>query len=220
MYKIIRIAAFLLFMASTADAYNGVNIHHNGGKIGINYHYGDGSFNYNYSDTIDVGGNVSAEAGKAPQKTTIGANGVYEAKVISITDGDTIKAQIGDTVYNVRFIGVDTPETKHPDKPVEHYGKEASEYTEEALKNRYVWLETDVQAYDRYNHLLAYVWLDKPDNTENEGNIKKNMFNAQLALDGYAKAMTVPPNTKYADLFYRYEHEARENGKGLWKGQN
>lgn len=136
--------------------------------------------------------------------------------VSRVVDGDTIEVINNDAKYKVRLIGVDTPETKHPKKGVEYYGKEASEFTKNALEGKIVYLEFDVGKQDRYKRLLAYVWLD-----EDETDIRK-MFNSILLLEGYAQIMTVPPNVKYVEYFKEYQKEARELNKGLWakeKGQ-
>ncbi|MBO8138732.1 MAG: thermonuclease family protein [Desulfotomaculum sp.] len=113
------------------------------------------------------------------------------------------------------MIGVNTPETHHPTKPVEPYGPEAEKFTRSQLEGRQVWLEKDVQERDKYKRMLAYIWMQQPLNN-NEVEIRKKMFNAQLLLDGYAQVMTVPPNVKYAEVFVKLQKEARENKRGLW----
>ena len=124
---------------------------------------------------------------------------VYVERVI---DGDTFETAGGE---DIRFIGVDTPETKHPEKGVEYYGKEASKYTTNQLEGKTVYLEYDVEKKDKYKRILAYVFL--PDGT---------FFNAKLLHDGYANLLTIPPNVKYVDLFIELAKEARENKRGLW----
>lgn len=122
-------------------------------------------------------------------------------KAIRVIDGDTIKLENGETV---RYIGIDTPETVHPNKPVQYYGKEASEYNRNLVEGKTVYLEYDVQERDKYGRLLAYVFVD-------------DIFvNARLVKEGYARVSTYPPNVKYQDLFLKLEREARENSRGLW----
>jgi micrococcal nuclease len=126
----------------------------------------------------------------------------------SVVDGDTIKVQFdaGGT-FTVRLIGIDTPETKHPSKPVQCFGVEASAKTAELLPpGTRVELEMDVQALDRYGRNLAYVWRD--------GSMV--MVNQQLVAEGYALTLTIPPNVKYAEQFAEAARIARENGLGLW----
>jgi micrococcal nuclease len=77
-----------------------------------------------------------------------------------VIDGDTIEVRINNRTEKVRFIGVDTPETVHPTKGEEPYGREASDYTKSQLNDQSVGLEFDVEKRDRYGRLLAYVWLE------------------------------------------------------------
>jgi micrococcal nuclease len=134
-----------------------------------------------------------------------------KASVIRVVDGDTLQVEVSGQKERVRLIGVDTPETKHPKKGVEYYGKEAFAFAQSCLSGRVVWLEFDVGQRDRYRRLLAYVWLE-----ENEQDTRK-MFNSVLLIEGYAQLMTIPPNVKYVDQFRQYQTEARENKRGLWR---
>ncbi len=108
--------------------------------------------------------------------------------------------------WKVRYIGINTPETKHPTKGVEHFGKEASEANRKLVDGKTINLEFDVEQRDRYGRLLAYVFL------------KDGTFvNAWLVEHGFAQVMTVPPNVKYQELFLKLQREARKTGRGLWK---
>ncbi len=128
-------------------------------------------------------------------------------QVVRLIDGDTIQVCciFGDR-EKVRYIGINTPETKHPTKGVEHFGKEASEANRRLVEEKTVRLEFDLQQFDKYGRTLAYVYLE--DGT---------FVNAWLVEHGYAMVMTVPPNVKYQDLFLRLQREAREAGRGLWE---
>lgn len=160
----------------------------------------------------------------ALESLEIRRNTVYKAKIERVVDGDTaIVSFIFDdgSKYlreRVRFLGVDTPETVHPNKPVQYYGKEASDFTKAQLTDKTVWLQTDVGVKDRYDRMLAYVWTSEPSKAdlEDEAAIRSKMFNARLLLDGYAQLMTIQPNSKYANLFVHFQREAREAKKGLW----
>lgn len=138
---------------------------------------------------------------------------LIKAKVTKAVDGDTVHVRLkSGKEEKVRFIGVDTPEST---MQVEPYGKEAAAYTKSKLLNKDVWLELDVQERDKYDRLLAYVWLSPP-TKESDKEIRAKMFNAVLLLEGYAQVMTVPPNVKYAEYFRKYQQEAREKSAGLW----
>ena len=122
--------------------------------------------------------------------------------VVRVIDGDTI---VLDGNEKVRLIGVDTPETKHPRKQVEYFGKAASAFTTRIVEGRKVRLEYDWQRQDKYGRTLAYVFLE--DGT---------FLNAEIIKQGYGHAYTRFP-FKFLEEFRQYEREARENSRGLWK---
>ena len=123
-----------------------------------------------------------------------------------VVDGDTFWVKDGtEKGMKIRLIGVNTPETVHPQKPVEYYGKEASAFMKSLLEGKNVILEYDVERKDRYGRTLAYVYLE--DGT---------FVNALLVEEGYAQVATYPPNVKYAEKFSKLQREAREQNKGLW----
>lgn len=135
------------------------------------------------------------------------------ASVTKVIDGDTVWVRLKDgREEKVRLIGVDTPEST---REVEPYGKEAAAYTKKRLEKKTVYLELDVGERDKYDRLLAYVWLFRPKGDGAE-EVRAKMFNAELLLNGYAQVLTVPPNVKYAELFTDFQREAREKKKGLW----
>lgn len=144
----------------------------------------------------------------------VSQNTFKEAVVKRVIDGDTIELTTGE---KVRLILVDTPETKHPTKEVQYFGKEASDYTTKALTGKTVYLQKDVSETDRYGRLLRYVWLQRPttDEPTNE-EIAKYCFNSLLLENGYAKLATFPPDIKYVDFFRTREQIARNNNYGLW----
>ncbi|AVX31511.1 micrococcal nuclease [Carboxydocella thermautotrophica] len=146
-----------------------------------------------------------------------GQQNYLPARVLSVSDGDTIHVSLNGKNERVRMIGVNTPEIAHPELGIKEqpYGQAAKNYTSKALQGRKVFLEFDVEKRDKYGRLLAYVWLEKPfSNQETEA--RKKMFNAILLQNGYAQVMTIPPNVKYADFFVKLQREARNQGKGLW----
>lgn len=139
---------------------------------------------------------------------------VVEATVVRVVDGDTAVFRLeGGATEKTRFIGIDTPESTNS---IERYGQEAAAYTKDALSpGDTVFLERDVEERDRYGRLLAYVWLERPTRVD-ESAIRLYMLNARLALDGYAKQMTIQPNSKYAGYFREFVGEARAEEAGLW----
>ena len=126
-------------------------------------------------------------------------------KVLRVIDGDTLLVDVEGSKEKVRLIGVNTPETRHPEIGAQYFGKEASRYTEGRLQGKRVRLETDVEERDQYGRLLAYVWLGD------------ELFNATLIEEGMAQVMTVPPNEHYRDRFQQLQNEARKKGVGMWK---
>ena len=131
--------------------------------------------------------------------------GMLAAKVTRVVDGDTIVVSFDGRTERVRLIGVDTPESVHPDQGRNvPYGKVASEFTKSRLEGKEVFLEFDVAERDKYGRLLAYVYIDGA------------MFNKTLLDEGHAMVATYPPNVKYVDVFTAAQKAARKAGKGLW----
>ena len=109
--------------------------------------------------------------------------------VTYVIDGDTFIFQDKNgEEMKVRMIGIDTPESVHPDETKNtEEGKQASEYTKGRLEGKEIGLEFDIQKEDQYGRTLAYVWLDG------------KLFNKELLSEGYASLFTFPPNIKYVD---------------------
>lgn len=128
--------------------------------------------------------------------------------VVRISDGDTISVDMNGTEEKIRMIGVDTPETHHPSKPVQCFGRAASEFTKKFIGTQPVRLEADPlnDNRDRYQRLLRYVYT--PDG---------KMLNRELVAQGYGFAYTSFPMEK-SDEFQKLEDNARENNLGLWGG--
>ena len=146
----------------------------------------------------------------------VDASDIVQGIVARVIDGDTAVIRVNGEDRRVRFLGVDTPETVHPTKGVQPYGKEASNLTKESLTGRNVWLEYDKNPTDRYNRHLAYIWLSKPTQINNE-TIRHNMYNAILLAGGYAKVMIIKPNNRYEKLFKEIESEAKKSKLGMWQ---
>ena len=145
-----------------------------------------------------------SEALQAQQATSRKKEQSEYRTVTRVVDGDTIILDGGE---RVRLIGVDTPETVHPQKPVEYFGKEASAFTKSMVEGKKVRLEYDWERKDKYGRTLAYVYLE--DGT---------LLNAEIVKQGYGHAYTRFP-FKYLERFREYEKDANEHQRGLWKGQ-
>jgi micrococcal nuclease len=142
--------------------------------------------------------------GPRPAAGPVQANAVVE----HVVDGDTIDVRLGSGAEErVRLIGIDTPESKKPDTPVECFALEAAAGTARLLPvGTPVRLEQDVEARDRYGRLLAYV-LRSSDGL---------FVNLELARAGYAGLLTYPPNVAHTDEFVTAVAAARAAGVGLW----
>ena len=125
-------------------------------------------------------------------------------KVVRVVDGDTINVEINGQTESVRYIGIDTPETVDPRRPVQCFGVEASKKNKELVEGKMVRLEKDITDRDKYNRLLRYIWL---------GDI---LINQKLVEQGFAKSYSYPPNIKYQDKFVAAEKKARTDKLGLW----
>ncbi len=127
-------------------------------------------------------------------------------RVVRFSDGDTITVDMNGKEETIRMIGVDTPETHHPELPVQCYGPAASAYTKDLIGEQKVRLEADPtnQNRDRYDRLLRYVYL--PDG---------RLVAAELVKNGYGFAYTSFPFTK-KDEFVNLEQQAKAENKGLW----
>lgn len=145
-----------------------------------------------------------------PSPTPKILNSFFEVRVTSVIDGDTIEIEGG---KKVRYIGIDTPETKHPTKGVQCYGLEASQKNMELVDGKLIRMQKDVSETDRYGRLLRYVWLVNENATDSAG----LFVNDYLVREGYAVASTFPPDVMYSRQFIEAARVAREGNKGLWK---
>jgi endonuclease YncB( thermonuclease family) len=144
--------------------------------------------------------------GTTAHSEDVGARAGELRKVVRVVDGDTIVVSPNE---KVRLIGVDTPETVHPKKAVECFGKDAKEFTRRAVEGKTIRLVLDEvntkrRHKDRYGRTLAYTYL--ADGT---------MLNAELIRQGYAHAYTRFP-FRYLVEFRELERQARTRTVGLW----
>lgn len=125
------------------------------------------------------------------------------AQVLDVTDGDTIRVLLSGEEESVRYIGIDTPEVD-PSIGVECFGSAASAANRRLVAGETVALVFDDERRDRYGRLLAYVYVGD------------TFVNAELVRDGFARTLTISPNTEFAALFDRLVQRAGAAGRGLW----
>lgn len=149
-------------------------------------------------------------------KSSVGDTVLDESNEISLEEVSLKRVVDGDTLIvtnsngedmRVRLIGIDTPESVHPDESKNTLdGDIASEYTKSLLEvGQILYLEYDVDQLDVYNRTLAYVWLTNDVDSNNIESISNHMLNAKLVADGYAVAKRFAPNVKYAEIFENLE---------------
>lgn len=173
-------------------------------------------FNFSvYADDVNINYNSDTGVFSIPFGRTYNYDDILVSRVI---DGDTLQLEDG---TRVRLIGIDTPEMHESEKlqrdaqrsgedarVIQNLGKQAYEFTRKLVEGKRVGLEFDSERHDKYDRLLAYVYLKDKD---------KTFVNAEVVKQGYASLMTIPPNVKYADLFQKLYRQAREEKRGLWK---
>jgi micrococcal nuclease len=118
--------------------------------------------------------------------------------VIRVIDGDTIEVSLAGAIYDVRYIGIDTPEFGEP------WADEATELNKELVEGETVWLEKDVSETDKYGRLLRYVYVGD------------TFVNAELVKQGLAWAKAYEPDTKNQDSFEELEAKAKQDKIGIW----
>ena len=154
---------------------------------------------------------------QAPPTRPAEPAGYAVAHVTRVVDGDTIEARVVRVVpgagageveagrtYDVRVIGIDTPETVKPGAPVECFGHEASAASTILMEDRQVLLVKDTEETDAYGRLLRYVYL------------ADELVGARLVLNGYARALPYPPNVRHAAMLAALQRYARDRGIGMW----
>ena len=149
----------------------------------------------------------SLAAACAPQAPGSGPPADGRGVVVHVVDGDTLDVRVGGTEERVRLLGIDTPESVAPNRPVQCYGAEASAYLASLVPGgTQVRLERDAVARDKFGRLLAYVYRDEDD----------LLVNLALVEQGYADAVTYGDNEALYPQLVAAEGEARNGGRGLW----
>ncbi len=147
---------------------------------------------------------LSSQVAPAPSPTPLPKGEVIVTKVV---DGDTIHVDLNGHDTTIRIIGIDTPETVDPRKPVQCMGKEASQRAKELLLKKIVYLEPDPTQgdKDKYGRLLRYVFINGSDD-----------YGLGAILEGLAHEYTYNVPYKYQTDYKSAEKAAREAKVGLW----
>ena len=153
---------------------------------------------------------TASPGGPAPTASTglAPAGPTENAVVVRVVDGDTIIVDRGRGDERLRYVGIDTPESVKPGTPVAFMGHEASAANVALVGGREVVLERDVSDRDRFDRLLRYVWL-----REGESWL---LVNLELVRQGYASAVSFPPDVRLQGELRAAERVARDAGLGLW----
>jgi micrococcal nuclease len=126
------------------------------------------------------------------------------AYALRAVDGDTIEVRLDGHAEDVRYIGVDTPETVKPGTPVQCFGPRAHRFDQSLVAGRRVRLVFDAERRDVYGRLLAYVYVGG------------RFVNGELVRRGFARILAIPPNIRFAKRFVRLQTKAARAGRGLW----
>jgi len=129
-----------------------------------------------------------------------------KCSVVRVVDGDTIIVKYNGENTRTRLIGVDTPESVNPDASRNcKEGKIASKYTKKRLTGKTVKIVPGKDPTDKYGRMLAYVYIGK------------EFYNYKLLKIGYARMMTIAPNTQYVSMFKKAQSYAKKHNRGFWK---
>ncbi len=134
-----------------------------------------------------------------------GVSGQSKTGVVqTVYDGDTVRLTDG---RRVRYLGIDTPEMfyRNPNKSPEPYARKATKLNRQLVSGQQVVLKTDTQLKDKYDRLLAHVYLE--DGT---------WVNAKLLEEGLARVLIIPPNVRHRDKFLKLQRKAQKEKKGIW----
>jgi micrococcal nuclease len=152
-----------------------------------------------------AGGALDAGGPSRPAALTGTPTG-ERVRVLRVADGDTIIVRLHGERERVRYIGIDTPESVAPDRPVGCFGERAAEENRRIVGGRTVALEFDAERRDRFGRLLAYV-----------RRIPDGLFvNAALVRGGFARTLTIRPNVRHEQQLRALAGDARAAGRGLW----
>jgi micrococcal nuclease len=142
------------------------------------------------------------------RNTPVESKDKEQVLVNRVVDGDTIVLEDG---RKIRYLYVDTPETKKPGAAVYCFGPEASEYNKKLVEHKEIVMVKDKDPQDRYGRELRLIYLPGEDTSKIETSI-----NAKIVNNGFARAVSYSPNTTYKNNFQALEKIAQQQMKGLW----
>jgi micrococcal nuclease len=147
-----------------------------------------------------------------PEEKVVDIPETNTAEVLRVVDGDTLVLLYNGTTTKARLIGIDTPESVDPKRPVECYGKEAKEYVTSTLTGSVVQVEIDDTQgmYDKYGRMLVYVY---------QNGTSSISVNQELIEKGYAKEYTYNKAYRYVKDFKESEQRAKEKNVGVWNSE-
>jgi micrococcal nuclease len=152
---------------------------------------------------------MSACGGESATPTATRDSILDTALVVEVIDGDTVTLDVAGNTETVRLVGIDTPETVHPTKPVECFGPQASAFLTRLLPpGTQVRIQRDMQARDSYGRLLLYLFLPTPGGDK--------FVNLELVARGFAVPLSIEPNTRWRAAFVDAAFDAQRNSRGLW----
>lgn len=150
-----------------------------------------------------------ADPTEASASVSLDTTGLTTAYVTRVIDGDTIEVNLNSKIQKVRYLGMNTPETVDPRRPVQCFGHEASDENKKLVEGKTVVLTKDISDTDKYGRLLRFIYLPLSDG-------QMLFVDDYLVREGYAQIDTFPPDIKFADRFLAAQKQAQALNKGMW----
>ena len=155
--------------------------------------------------------------GCAPRDHVAAPDDFEIASVVSVVDGDTIVVSIDSQEFYCRAVGVDAPESVHPDDSLNvAEGEVSSDFLKSVLRDGdTVFLERDVSDTDKYGRLLRYIWLSIPDDPSDPAAFSRDCVNAIVVREGFARSKSYPPDTSRESQLEPLQRDAVASGSGV-----
>lgn len=159
----------------------------------------------------------SSSSNPSSLEASFDTEGMTEATVVRVVDGDTLQVKIDGRREKVRLIGINCPESVAQEQwRNTEEGKDASNFTDSVLsEGDTVWLQADYNDVDQYDRLLRYVWIEKPTDRFDEDEVATKMLNGILVSEGFAEARVYGKDDLYADTLEELERQAVRADRGV-----